>query len=150
MSLEKDIKQSQFESEAQKAVVNISYTQSYFANLLNAAYKQHNISVQQFNVLRILQGSHPRPVSINDITDRMIDKMSNASRLVEKLRIKGLVERTKCKFDRRQVDVSITEDGQALLLRLNQLTSDVIESHSHVSVEDLEVLNRTLDKLRKS
>jgi DNA-binding MarR family transcriptional regulator len=149
MSLEQDIKQKAFSSEIEKAIVNINFTHSYFAGLLNSSLKQHNISIQQFNVLRILKGSHPKPVSVNDITDRMIDKMSNASRLVEKLRLKGLISRNTCLFDKRQVDVSITEEGQDLLKKLNELTLEVIAGHSHLSDQELVELNATLDKIRK-
>lgn len=150
MKLENEIKQRAFQTEAEKAIVNISYTHSYIAGLLNSALKVHNISIQQFNVLRILKGSDPRPVSVNDITDRMIDKMSNASRLVEKLRAKGLVSREKCPFDRRQVDVSITEEGQALLVKLNEETQAVITGHMHITEEEFRQLNDILDRLRKS
>ncbi len=148
MSIEKDIKQKSFKTEIEKAVVNINFTQSYFAGLFNASLKDHNISIQQFNVLRILKGSHPNAVSVNDITDRMVDKMSNASRLVEKLRIKGLVCRNTCKFDKRQVDVSITEQGEEVLEVLNQKTRGVLAQLNHVSDEDLAQLNDILDRLR--
>ncbi|MBT8328051.1 MAG: MarR family transcriptional regulator [Bacteroidia bacterium] len=149
MSLEKQIKQKSFSSEAEKAFVNINFTQSYISGLLNAAMKKHNVSVQQFNVLRILKGQHPKPVSVNDITDRMIDKMSNASRLVEKLRLKGLIERSKCSFDKRQVDVSITPTGVALLDQLNLIINEIISNHNHVTSEEYQQLNTLLDKIRK-
>ena len=149
MSLEEQIKQKSFTSEAEKAIVNISFTQSYFAGLLNSALKQYNVSIQQFNVLRILKGQHPKPVSVNDITDRMIDKMSNASRLVEKLRLKGFVERNKCSFDKRQVDVSITNSGIAILDQLNLVIGGLISSHNHVSSEEYQQINTLLDKIRK-
>ena len=149
MSLETQIKQKSFSSDAEKAIVNIAFTNAYLAGLTNSALKEHNVSTQQFNVLRILKGQHPKPVSVNDITDRMIDKMSNASRLVEKLRIKGLVERKKCAYDKRQVDVCITESGVELLDKLNVIMDDVISSFGHVTNEEYQQLNALLDKIRK-
>lgn len=149
MGINEKIKQQKFTSEAEKALVNISYTYSYFNGLINSAFKEYNVSIQQFNVLRILQGSDPKPVSINDITDRMVDKMSNASRLVDKLKNKGLVEKTPCEYDRRQADVSITLKGKRTLTKLNEVSSAIIEEHSHLETQDLVHLNETLDKFRK-
>jgi DNA-binding MarR family transcriptional regulator len=149
MGINEKIKQQKFSSEAEKALVNINYTYSYFNGLINTAFKEYNISIQQFNVLRILKGSDPKPVSVNDITDRMVDKMSNASRLVDKLKAKGLVEKSPCSYDRRQTDVSITQKGKLTLTQLNEVSAAIINDHSHVSEEDLKQLNETLDKFRK-
>ncbi|MGY8847344.1 MAG: MarR family transcriptional regulator, partial [Bacteroidia bacterium] len=80
MGIAEEIKQKEFANFAEKAIVNISYTNSYFSGLINSALKEHKTSLQQFNVLRILQGQNPKPVSVNEITKRMVDKMSNASR----------------------------------------------------------------------
>lgn len=148
MSIEKEIQQEKFKSEAEKAIVNISYTNGYLSNQLNNALKSHNISMQQFNVLRILQGQHPQPVSINQITSRMVDKMSNASRLVDKLCSKEFVKREKCPYDKRQVDIKITPDGQKTLKQLNQLTDGVINNHTNLNNDEFARLNELLDKLR--
>ncbi len=149
MSIEKQIKQKAFKSESEKALVNINFTQSYFSSLMNGSLKNFNVSMQQFNVLRILKGQYPKPVSVNDITDRMLDKMSNASRLVEKLRQKGYVERAKCSYDKRQVDVSITSLGIEMLDKLTEIVSEIIDDHNHLSDEEFITLNNLLDKLRK-
>ena len=149
MTLENQIKQKSFSSETEKALVNISFTHSYLTGLINSSLKEYNVSVQQFNVLRILKGQHPKPVCINDIGDRMIDKMSNASRLVEKLRLKGYIERTKCSFDKRQVDVNITEEGIKLLDKLNVAIAQLIAALNHVSPEEYQTVNTILDKIRK-
>lgn len=149
MSLEKQIKQASFANAAEKAFVNISFTQSYISSQINASFKQHNVSIQQYNVLRILKGQDPKPVSMNDIADRMIDKMSNASRLVEKLRNKELIERKPCSFDKRQVDICLTEKGKEMLTLLTTKINAVIDNHSHLSNEEFELLNQLLDKLRK-
>lgn len=148
MGIAEEIKQKKFKSELQKALINISFTSSYLNSNFNKVFKPYNISMQQFNVLRILRGQHPEPVSINDITDRMIDKMSNASRLVEKLRLKDLVERTPCAFDRRQVDVKLTENGLNLLEELNEVIAGIHKQFIHVSEEEYAVLNNIMDKIR--
>ncbi len=148
MSLEDKIQQKKFVSETEKAVVNISYTHSYISGLINTALKEHNVSIQQFNVLRILKGQHPKPVSINEITGRMVDKMSNASRLVGKLYTKKLVQRTACSYDKRQVDITLTKEGENTLSTLNQLVDEVINAHNNLSVSEYEQLNMLLDKMR--
>lgn len=148
MGIEENIKQKSFSSEVEKAMVNLSYTQSYMSSKINAALKPHKISSQQFNVLRILKGQHPDPVSINDITSRMVDKMSNASRLVDKLCKKELIIRSSCAHDKRQVDVNITEAGQQLLLELNSRIREVINEHSHLTDDEYKTLNELMDKFR--
>ena len=148
MKLEELIKQKKFTSQKQKALINIAYSSSFVAGHMNSLFKPFNISMQQFNVMRILKGQHPDPVSINDITDRMIDKMSNASRLVEKLRLKNLVERSTCSNDRRQVDVKLTVEGLNLLEILNEKTKVSMSRFDHVTEEEFRTLNDILDKMR--
>ncbi|PCJ65967.1 MAG: MarR family transcriptional regulator [Bacteroidetes bacterium] len=148
MGIGDQIKQREFESELQKAIINIAFTNSYMSGLISNSFKVHNISIQQFNVLRILQGQHPKPVSINDITLRMVDKMSNASRLVDKLFTKSLISRKSCSYDKRQVDISITPAGQSKLLELNDLIAEVYSNHNHLTEEEFKTLNLLLDKLR--
>ncbi len=149
MSLEEDIKQEKFSSEYQKLSVNIAFTNSYLASLLNNYLKPFDLSAQQYNVLRILRGQHPNPVSINSITDRMIDKMSNASRLVEKLRRKNMIRRETCASDKRQVDVCITTYGLEVLQSIDSLMKDYENQFSHLSIEDVTFANQVLDDLRK-
>ncbi|MBO6515974.1 MAG: MarR family transcriptional regulator [Bacteroidia bacterium] len=150
MSLEREIKQEKFSSEYQKLAVNIAFTNAYLTSLLSKNLKPHDISMQQYNVLRILRGQHPNPVSINSITDRMIDKMSNASRLVEKLRKKSMVERKTCTVDRRQVDVCITNKGLEVLSVIDDTMENFDHMFNHVSIEDAQSANSILDKLRNS
>ena len=149
MGIAEEIKQKEFANFAEKAIVNISYTNSYFSGLINSALKEHKTSLQQFNVLRILQGQHPKPVSVNEITKRMVDKMSNASRLVDKLCGKELVIRGACSYDKRQVDVSVTEHGQKTLKTLNAVVDEVILNHQKLSPLEFDMLNQLLDKLRE-
>lgn len=111
MSLEEDIKQDKFQSEQHKAAINIMFTSSWLHSM-NAAYlKKFDITPEQFNVLRILRGSHPKKLMLSEVASRMIDKSSNCTRLVEKLRQKNLVQREICEDNRRQVDISITDKG---------------------------------------
>jgi DNA-binding MarR family transcriptional regulator len=149
MGIGDEIKQKEFANFAEKAIVNISYTNSYFSGLINSALKEHKTSLQQFNVLRILQGQHPKPVSVNEITLLMVDKMSNASRLVDKLCTKELVVRGACLYDKRQVDVSITQHGQKTLKILSAVVDKVILSHQNLSSLEFDTLNQLLDKLRE-
>src|SRR6478609_1382394 len=112
MRLEEEIKQNKkFTSEFQKLAVNIMYTASWLEARNIQRLKPHGISPQQYNVLRILRGSAPNPLMLGEIAMRMIDKNSNATRLVEKLRLKGLVKREVCENNRRQVDIIITSKG---------------------------------------
>jgi DNA-binding MarR family transcriptional regulator len=148
MSLEDDIRQQKFGSEYQKAAINIMYTGSWIRSGNSARLKKHGITPEQFNVLRILRGSHPTPLMLADITSRMIDKSSNATRLVEKLRQKGLVKRELCENNRRQVDISITEKGLSLMKAIDSEEQEWIDSLKNISKAEAVELNKLLDKLR--
>ena len=148
MELEKEIKQSKFKSEHHKVAVNIIYTSNWLSSLHAKILKKHGITSQQFNVLRILRGQHPNPATVNLLIDRMLDKMSNASRLVDKLKAKGLVERKACKEDRRAVDVLITPKGLDLLAQLDKSEKEMNDSVSLITVSEAKELNRILDKMR--
>ncbi len=149
MGINEKIQQKGFESEVQKAIVNIHFTQSYFSGLVHNALKPYKISSQQFNVLRILKGKDPEPISINEISERMIDRMSNASRLVDKLCLKGLAIRSQSESDKRQVNVGITVFGKEVLKGLNTSIDEVIKSHNtFLSLEEFQKLNQLLDKVR--
>lgn len=148
MSLEEDIKQDKFQSEHQKASINILYTGSWLYNV-NAAYlKKFGITPEQFNVLRILRGSHPTPMMLSEVAARMIDRNSNCTRLVEKLRQKGLVSREICENNRRQVDISINDKGLQLLKKIDADEPAWLQSLSGITKAEAKELNRILDKLR--
>ena len=148
MSLEEDIKQDKFDSEFQKVAVNILFTSSWLYNINADRLKAHDITPEQFNVLRILRGSHPKALMLAEVTCRMIDKSSNATRLVEKLRLKGLVKREICEGNRRQVDIFITEKGLAILKKIDAEESNWISMLKNISKTEAQELNRILDKLR--
>lgn len=115
MRLEDAIKQPKFGNEKEKAMLNVMYTAAWWNLQTTKLLKPFDISWQQFNIMRILRGRRGKPATVKLLTERMIDKMSNASRLVEKLRKKGLVERTECEHDRRRVDILLTKAGQELV-----------------------------------
>lgn len=149
MRIEEEIKQSNFKSEFQKAHINLLFTASWLENSTGKLLKPFNISIQQFNVLRILRGQHPKPATMKLLSERMIDKMSNASRLVDKLTEKGLAKRAECKQDRRRVDVSITDGGLALLKKASaEIDNSIDRFFSSMSTQEAAALNSLLDKLR--
>ena len=148
MTIEKAINQKQFSNPYEKMMVNIAYTHSYLASIVSNDLKPYGLSVEQYNVLRILRGAHPEFLSVWEITARMINQMSNASRLVEKLRKKGFVERKTSTEDKRLVDISITRKGLKLLKQIDQNLSDMQNIFGHLSVEEVEKVSSILDKLR--
>ena len=148
MSLEEDICQEKFSTEYDKAAVNILFTGSWLYNINAARFKRYDITPEQFNVLRILRGSHPKKMMLADVTSRMIDKSSNATRLVEKLRQKELVKREICENNRRQVDISITEKGLTVLKKIDNDSEEWLSTLKNISKAEAAELNRILDKLR--
>lgn len=148
MKIEEAIKQSHFQSEYQKMVVNIIYTSNWLLSQNAKALKPLGLTTQQFNILRILKGQFPNPAPVSLLTERMLDKMSNASRLVDKLEEKQLVQRTTCKKDRRQVDVVLTENGIKILEEANLLMKSDTDAQKALTEKESQVLNELLDKLR--
>lgn len=148
MEIGKEIKQSKFKNEYQKMLINILFTSNWLGSKHNEIIKPYGISTQQFNILRILRGQHPKPATVNLLIDRMLDKNSNASRLVEKLRVKKLVERAVCLDDRRAVNVIITQKGLDLLEELDKLDGGMIKELKNLSEKEATTLNQLLDKLR--
>ena len=148
MKLTEAIKQGSFSDEYQKLVVNIIYTGNWITQRNNEHLKQFGLTVQQYNVLRILRGQHPNPASVNLIIERMLDKMSNASRIVDKLEQKKLATRAFCKDDRRKVDVIITEKGMKLLEEIDIEQKEWLKAYHALSKSEAEEVNNLLDKLR--
>ena len=148
-SIEAEIQQKEFNNEYLKAHVNVLFTASWLNNRLGTLLKEYKLTTQQFNVLRILRGAVGSPISVKELTDRMIDKMSNASRLIDKLEKKELVVRTLSTVDRRRVDILLTEAG---LEKVNKASIDVEaiidEMFASLSIEEAMQLNSLLDKVR--
>lgn len=148
MSLEQDIRQEKFANEFEKAAVNILFTSGWLYNINATRLKPYDITPEQFNVLRILRGGHPRAMMLADVTSRMLDKNSNATRLVEKLRQKGFLKRDICENNRRQVDISITEKGLSTLKKIDGEEAAFLGTLKNISKSEAQELNRILDKLR--
>ncbi|MGV3507753.1 MAG: MarR family winged helix-turn-helix transcriptional regulator [Sphingobacteriaceae bacterium] len=147
MELEKEI-QTKFENEYHKIVVNTLYTYGWINDLLKKRLSKNQITLQQFNILRILRGQHPGPATINLLKERMLDKMSDASRIVERLVQKGLVTRCINKKDRRAVDIQITDKGLDLLKKLDPVITPIDVLKSNLTESEAKQLNVLLDKLR--
>jgi len=150
MSLETEIKQIRFQSEHQKAAINVLLTGNWLYNQNALFLKQHGLTPEQFNVLRILRGNHPKPMMLLEITERMIDKSSNCTRLVEKLRQKGWVKREICATNRRQVDIYITPKGLAVLTKIDAAVSQnpLQQVQARLTRPEATELNKLLDKIR--
>ncbi len=148
MKLEDAIKQTAFKTEEERLVINLVYTSGWLSAEQTRFFKRFGISSQQYNVLRILRGQFPKPASVGLIQERMLDKMSNASRLIEKLKQKKLVKRSECSKDRRQVDVLITEEGLKLLEEIDVLNNEMHSICDTLNQTEKRKLNELLDKLR--
>jgi len=149
MRLEEELQQDGFQSEHQKAVLNILFTSNWLESDSARVLKPFGISSQQYNVLRILKGQGTNAISVNNIMSRMIDKMSNASRLVEKLRKKELIERVVCEHDRRQVDVRITDSGLALLKEADVEMDKFDGLKGKLTETEAVLLSELLEKIRE-
>jgi DNA-binding MarR family transcriptional regulator len=149
MSIEQDIKQANFKSPYSKAIINVIYTNNWLQSLQVEIFKPFDLTLQQYNVLRILRGQYPTPITVIAIIERMLDKMSNASRLVDKLLAKDLVIRRLCIHDRRAVDVIITEKGLKLLEELDTLQNQWEDKLHGLTENEALQLSDLLDKMRK-
>ena len=150
MSIEQDIQQKSFKDPYQKVVVNLMYTHSWLTAQQARVLKPFGLTQAQYNVLRILRGQYPKPATVNLIIERMIDKMSNASRLVDKLVAKKLVDRHVCPKDRRAVDVCITQKGLDLLTKIDVTLEEWQNILMVLNEQEANQLSDLLDKLRGS
>ena len=148
MEIEKEIATSKFENNHQKAVVNLIYTYGWLTNSLKQRLNKHKITLQQYNILRILRGQHPNPATVNLLKDRMLDKMSDASRIVERLVQKELVQRCVNEKDRRAVDVLISNQGLEILRKLDSEMSSIDILKGSITDEEAVTLSYLLDKMR--
>lgn len=149
MSIETDIQQAKFRNEFQKTAVNLIFTYNWVMEKSKQFFEKGDITPQQFNILRILRGAGG-PLSTLQIRQRMLDKMSDTSRIVDRLVKKGLVKKVTCKTDRRLVDVTITEKGLKLLELLDQHTDEMDHILGNISEEEAKMLNHLFDKIRNS
>lgn len=148
MGIGEDIKQSRFKSAHHKMIINLVYTTNWLNTIQMREFKGFGLSAQQYNILRILRGQGKNPVNLGLIQERMLDKNSNASRLIEKLRLKKLIERKESKADRRQVDIVITDKGLELLEQMDVKMVAPEDRFKSLSEAEAEQLSQLLDKLR--
>lgn len=149
MKLEDAIKQTTpFRSSRHRAAVNLIFTHNWLVNHHRNFLKDADITLQQFNVLRILRGQAPNPISTSDIRDRMLDRRSDVSRIVDRLLKKDLITRSTCLEDKRLVDVVISEKGLGLLSQLDEQGDMLDELLGSLSDDEVYQLNELLDKMR--
>jgi DNA-binding MarR family transcriptional regulator len=148
MKIEDAIK-SKFKNAHHKLVVNLIYTAKQIEFNEEKFFKQFDLTLPQYNILRILRGQHPKPATVNLLIERMLDKSSNASRIVEKLRIKQLVERIECPDDRRAVNVKITEKGLQLLQEIDNKENLPYNKLYEIDAKEIEKFNDLLDQIRE-
>ena len=148
MGLEKAIGQETFRNEYQKGVINLIYTYHWMNEKMKAWFDKENITGQQFNILRILRGAG-KPISTLQIRERMLDKMSDTSRIVDRLVLKGLAKKNVCKNDKRLVDVSLSPKGKSLLEKMDRYQNEVDAILGNLTQAETKTLNNLLDKIRQ-
>lgn len=148
MKIEEEIKQSKFKNPFQKVAINLQFTANWLTAYSNNFFKDFGITMQQFNILRILRGQNPNSISAAEIKERMLDRNSDVSRLLDRLIDKKMVIKTQCESDKRATDVKITENGLKLLskidLRLEEIDSKVL----NLTTKEANQLSDLLDKCR--
>ncbi len=147
MNVEEIIKTEKELPIARRSIIHLILVQNMINDEMAKALKPFGVSIQQFNVLRILRGQNSKPANLKTIDDRMVSKMSNTSRLVDKLILKGFVKRETCESNRRKIEITITPDGSETLQRMDE---EIIKKEkaltSSLSPEELMQLNTLLDK----
>ena len=148
MGIQEEIKQKDFRSPYQKAFINIIYTNNWLQEQVRSLLQSEELTNQQFNVLRILRGSHPEPLSTLQIRERMLDKMSDTSRIVDRLMKKDFVTKMTCPSDKRLVDVCITPLGLEKLAKIDEREILIDQSLNNLSAAEADTLSNLLDKIR--
>ena len=147
MGIEKEINQRHFLNEYQKSGINLIYTYNWVTEKMKAIFEKHDITLQQFNILRILRGAG-EPLSTLQIRQRMLDKMSDTSRIVDRMVKKGLTKKVVCKSDKRLVDVTISDKGRVLLDKMDESQEEMDAILKNLSEDEARTLNVLLDKIR--
>ena len=149
MGIEKDINQQSFRNDYQKVAINLIYTYNWLNEKMKSFFEKEGITGQQFNILRILRGAGA-PISTLQIRERMLDKMSDTSRIVDRLVLKGFAKKNTCKNDKRLVDVSISSKGKNLLEKMDKYEKEMDAILGNLTSADANQLNKLLDKIRQS
>src|SRR5437870_3119753 len=148
MKLEEAIKSNKFTDEKHKATLNVLYTAYWLKNSFSTVLKGEDLTVEQYNVLRILKGMHPEQMCVKDIGNRIIEKSSNVPRIIDRLVFKKLVKRTSSKVDKRETLVSLTDRGLTVLAKATTQIDEYTKNMNGISEHDAETLNELLEKLR--
>lgn len=148
MTIEEEIKQPRFRNAHQKAVLNLIFTANWLANRKRELFEPYGITGQQYNILRILRGQHPKRISGAEIKSRMLDKNSDVSRLLDRLIGKKLVEKNQCPNDKRASDINITEAGLSLLEKLDDALNGMDTRFLNLTKDEAVQLSTLLDKSR--
>lgn len=148
MSLDKEIQTSKFRNDYHRAAVNIIFTNNWIMERNKEIFERADITPQQYNILRILRGAKS-PLSTLQIRQRMLDKMSDTSRIVDRLLKKELVQKETCPSDKRLVDVTITSKGLQLLESLDCFNEEMDNALRTISPDEVNQLNAILDKIRR-
>jgi DNA-binding MarR family transcriptional regulator len=148
MQLQKEVQTSKFESNHQQALVNIIYTYGWSCQKIKEVLAPYGITQQQYNVLRILRGQYPSPSTIGLIKNRILDKMSDTSRIVDRLIQKGYLEKTVNNRDKRAVDIIISDKALTLLKKMDKEVNFSTLVADNINAEEAAQLNLLLDKLR--
>lgn len=147
MKIEEEIKQQKFRSSQQKAVINTIYTASWMQSKLQETFKLFNITLQQYNILRILRGQHPNSISATEIKSRMLDKNSDVSRLLDRLLAKNIISKRTSHEDKRAADINLTDEGLELLKGIDKKQQQ-IDGILRLSEDEATQLSDLLDKCR--
>jgi DNA-binding MarR family transcriptional regulator len=146
-TLEEVIKQKKFYDEYHKSIIGMRYLFNVIDYSQGQLFKEYDITPQQYNVLRILRGQYPKPATVGLIKERMIDRNSDASRIVERLRKAEYVKRVTCENDRRAVDIIITDKGLSLLKRMDSVVNDMPDPLKTLDKKEIAELNELFDKM---
>jgi DNA-binding MarR family transcriptional regulator len=148
MKIEEEIKQMRFRNPHQKAIINLIFTYNVLSSRMQDTLRSENITMQQFNILRILRGQYPNPATNNMVKERLLDKNSDVTRIIDRLIREGLVSRVNCEQDRRRVDITITDKGLNLLEKLDAKNDEMDALVHGLSESEAELVSDLLDKMR--
>lgn len=146
--IEEEIQQSRFDDLAEKAMVNVIYSANLFLAQTEIRLKPFGITLPQYNILRILRGQHGKPIALNEVKRRMLDRNPDVSRIVDRLVKKGLVAKTTCSADKRQADLTLAPAGLDILASTDVIVRETSAAQRELKAADLERLNHLLDRLR--
>ncbi|MEJ6777247.1 MAG: MarR family transcriptional regulator [Crocinitomicaceae bacterium] len=142
-----DVINSTFKNSSHKVLVNIRYTSNFLAQRQNIFMSDYDLTMPQFNILRILRGAK-KSLAVNVVKDRMVEKSPNTTRLMDKLIDKNLINRTRCSDDRRIVFVKISKKGLEVLSYIDKQFEDSDIFEVNLTDNETLLLSDLLDKLR--